>query len=116
MIWIISIKMFGLNSKPTCHAHKDEMLRWILFIISASNPNHGRPMMLQALSDDGDGKREVGYQFARFLSSFKPVFWIRISLNADPDPGFYLNADPDADPDSRFWIHKQYFKTLKKKI
>jgi len=27
-----------------------------------------------------------------------PVFLIRISLNADPDPGFYLNADPDSDP------------------
>jgi len=33
------------------------------------------------------------------------VFRIRISLNADPDPGFYLKADPDpgfylnADPD-----------------
>jgi len=24
------------------------------------------------------------------------VFWIRISLNADPDPGFYLNPDPDS--------------------
>jgi len=24
------------------------------------------------------------------------VFRIRISLNADPDPGFYLNADPDS--------------------
>jgi hypothetical protein len=30
----------------------------------------------------------------------KPVFRIRISLYADPDPGFYLNADPD----SGFWI------------
>jgi hypothetical protein len=31
--------------------------------------------------------------------------WIRIGLNEDPDPAFYLNADPDtesqtnADPD-----------------
>jgi len=25
-----------------------------------------------------------------------PVFPIRISLNADPDPGFYLNADQDS--------------------
>jgi len=31
-----------------------------------------------------------------------PVFRVRISLNADPDPGFYLNTDPD--PDSGFWI------------
>jgi len=41
-----------------------------------------------------------------FLSSqvatYSPVFRIRISLNADPDPGFYLNADPD----SGFWTLK----------
>ena len=30
----------------------------------------------------------------------KSVFRIRISLKADPDPGFYLNAD--ADPDYGF--------------
>jgi len=24
------------------------------------------------------------------------VFRIRISFNADPDPGFHLNADPDS--------------------
>jgi len=35
-------------------------------------------------------------------SALGPVFRIRISLNADLDPGFYLNADPD--PDSGFWI------------
>jgi len=36
----------------------------------------------------------------------KPVFRIRTSLNADPDPdqGFYLHADPD--PDSGFWTLK----------
>ncbi len=34
-----------------------------------------------------------------------PVWWIRISFNADPDPAFHLNADPNpgsqnnADPD-----------------
>jgi len=32
------------------------------------------------------------------------VFQIRISLNADPDPGFYINVDPDRDLDSGFWI------------
>ena len=32
----------------------------------------------------------------------KPVFRIRTSLNADPDPGFFLNADPD----SEFWTLK----------
>jgi len=32
------------------------------------------------------------------------VFPIRISLNADKDPGFYLNAGPDPDPDSGFLI------------
>jgi len=30
------------------------------------------------------------------------VFRIRLSLNADPDPVFYLNADPDLDPRSFF--------------
>jgi len=35
------------------------------------------------------------------------VFRIRISLNADPDPGFHFNADPD--PESRF-------RTLKTEI
>ncbi len=26
---------------------------------------------------------------------FKPVSWIRIGFNMDPDPAVYLNADPD---------------------
>ncbi len=26
----------------------------------------------------------------------KPVLWIRIWSNADPDTAFYLNADPEA--------------------
>ncbi len=26
---------------------------------------------------------------------FKPVSWIRIGFNVDPDPAFYVNADPD---------------------
>jgi len=34
------------------------------------------------------------------LGKENPVFRIRISLNADPDPGFYLISDPD----SGFWI------------
>ena len=41
------------------------------------------------------------------------VFRIRISLTADPDPGFYLNAYPDLDfgfripdPDLRSFLHK----------
>ena len=42
------------------------------------------------------------------------VFRIRISLNADPDQGFYLNADPD--PDSGFWILIQGLFCLKVKI
>ena len=38
----------------------------------------------------------------------QPVFWIRISLNVDPDPDpvFYLNADLDPDPDSGCWTLK----------
>jgi len=35
-----------------------------------------------------------------------PVFRIRIGLNADPDPGFYLNSDPD----SGFWTLKTVIK------
>ena len=35
-------------------------------------------------------------------SRLDTVFRIRVSLNADPDPGFYL----DADPDSGFWTQK----------
>jgi len=31
------------------------------------------------------------------LLLFFPVFRIRISLKADPDPRFHLNADPDPD-------------------
>jgi hypothetical protein len=27
--------------------------------------------------------------------------WIRIGVNADPDPAFYLNADPDPYPGSQ---------------
>ena len=36
--------------------------------------------------------------FGKFVVP-RPVFWIRISLNADsyPDPGFYLRADPDSE-------------------
>ena len=44
---------------------------------------------------------------------WKAVFRIRISLNADPDPGFYLSADPDSrsgfrirDPDPRPFLPK----------
>ncbi len=29
------------------------------------------------------------------------MLWIRICLNADPDPAFYLNADPNPDPGSQ---------------
>ncbi len=32
---------------------------------------------------------------------YKPVFWIRIGFNSDPDPVFYLNAEPDQDPGSQ---------------
>ncbi len=31
----------------------------------------------------------------------KPVLWIRIGFNADPDPVFYLNVDPDPDQGSQ---------------
>ena len=39
------------------------------------------------------------------------MFRIRISLKADPDPGFYLDADPDSgfripDPDPRSYLPK----------
>ncbi len=30
-----------------------------------------------------------------------PVLWIRIGLNADPDPAFDLNSDPDPEPGSQ---------------
>jgi hypothetical protein len=30
-----------------------------------------------------------------------PVLWIRIGLNADPDPAFDLNSDPDPKPGSK---------------
>jgi len=42
------------------------------------------------------------------MEALPAVFRIRISLNADPDPGFYLNADPD--PDSGFWIPDSGFR------
>jgi hypothetical protein len=29
------------------------------------------------------------------------VLLVRISINADPDPAFYLNADPDSNPESQ---------------
>jgi len=35
---------------------------------------------------------------------FIPVFWICMSLIADPDPGFYLNADPILDSEFRILI------------
>ena len=46
-----------------------------------------------------------------FLLLFKGVFWIHMSINADPDPdpGFYRTGNADPDPDSGFW-------TLKTKI
>jgi hypothetical protein len=30
------------------------------------------------------------------------LLWIRIGLNADQDPAFYLSVDPDLDPQSDF--------------
>jgi hypothetical protein len=34
-----------------------------------------------------------------FLS--KPVLWICIGFNADPEPAFNFSADPDTDPGSQ---------------
>jgi hypothetical protein len=31
----------------------------------------------------------------------KPVLWVRIGFDADPDPACYLNADPDPVPGSQ---------------
>ncbi len=31
----------------------------------------------------------------------KPVLWVRIGFNPDPDPAFYLNLDPVSDPGSQ---------------
>ena len=41
------------------------------------------------------------------------VFRIRINLNADSDPGFYLKADPD--PDSGSWSKAFFAQKLKSK-
>ena len=38
-------------------------------------------------------ERYVGHDTVQLLTA---LFRIRISLNADPDPGFYLNTDPDS--------------------
>ena len=41
------------------------------------------------------------------------MFRIRISLNADPDPGFYPNADPDSGLGSRLRITITIINKLK---
>ena len=56
-------------------------------------------------------KKAKTYEVADRYGTYRPVFRIRISLNADPDPGFYLNADPDSgfwipDPDPRSFLPK----------
>ena len=49
-----------------------------------------------------EGSLPAGPGQSNAVSWQKPVFRIRISLNADPDPEFYLHADPD--PNTGFWI------------
>jgi len=49
-------------------------------------------------------KKNIALLKKHEFSCKKPVFRICTSLNADPDPGFYLNADPNPDPDSRLQI------------
>ncbi len=45
------------------------------------------------------------------FKNYKPVLWIRIGFNADPDPAFYLNVDlgsqNSAEPDHGLTFNSQ---------
>jgi len=81
-----------------------------------------RPLALRQIKINETGFYQ-GCRSALILNSLYPnfkyfyiilaVFQIRVSLNADPDPGFYLNADPDSgflipDPDPRSFLPKNF--------
>jgi len=63
------------------------------------------------LSKENIEKKKKMFTKKSGRKKLKPVFPIRISLNADPEQGFYLNADPDSgfwipDPDTRSFCPK----------